>query len=448
LSKKPSKNAELNLQNGVIKKLVNLRVTFKTASIPMLEGLTFENLDLAIEELSALKSIEECLILQTCNRIELYVVGSFPGSQPGKLVADYWCKKCGADPKQFYSMLETSSGRDALMHILRLTSGLESMIIGEDQILGQIREAYHRARSHRKSGAVLKRVFEGALRTGVSVRRKTQINKGAVSIGSIAVNSLEERLGILEGKKILLIGAGEMGSLVGKALAARKMQSIFVASRTFARASWLAKILNVQAIPFDEIVEPLAFVDAVIVATASPHYILTYETVSAAIKKRDTDKLLIVDLSQPRNVDDLIGGLPGVKLYNIDNLRSVAYSNLQARLDETRKVDELLKSDFDRLVKKLKQVQVEPLISILYGKAENKRRIEVAKALKMIQNALAHQGADANFSKCKQIIEDLSRELVEQTLMEPINNLRTAASNDNLNRILEAEALFNLKQGD
>ncbi len=431
-----------------MKKLVNLRVTFKTASIPTLEGLTFENLDLALEELSALKPIEECIVLQTCNRIELFTVVSSPESHAEELIADFWCKKCGADRKQFYSVLETSSGQDALMHVLRLTSGLESMIIGEDQILGQIREAYHRARSRGKSGAVLKRVFEGALRTGVSVRRKTQINKGAVSIGSIAVNSLEERLGILEGKKILLIGAGEMGSLVGKALTTRKMQSIFVASRTFARASWLAKILNAQAIPFDEIVEPLAFVDAVIVATASPHYILTYETVSAVIKKRDFEKLLIIDLSQPRNVDELVGNLPGIKLDNIDNLRGVAYSNLRARLDETKKVEELLKSDLDRLVKKVKQAQVEPLISILYCKAEKKRRTEVAKALKMMQNALGRQEADANFSKCKQIIEDLSRELVEQTLMEPINNVRDAAANDNLNRILEAEALFNLKQGD
>lgn len=448
MSKRSSKNAEYDIKNDLIKRLVNLRVTYKKASIPTLEALTFDNLDSAIEELGAVKSIQECLILQTCNRIELFAVISSSKRQHEKLIAEFWRKNRGADKKQFYSTLETATGQDALMHVLRLTSGLESMVIGEDQILGQIREAYTRAKKLGKSSVVLKRVFEGALRAGVSVRRKTQINKGAISIGSIAVNSLEESVGILEHKKILLIGTGEMGSLVGKALTARKTSSIFVASRTFERASWLAKLLDAQAVPFDEIDKPLAVVDAAIVATSSPHYVLTHEVVSAAAKKRAGEKLLIIDLSQPRNVEETVGNLPYVKLQNIDNLRGVANVNLQARLDESKKAEELLKSDLVRLVNKLKQVQVEPLISVLYGKAEKKRRKEVAKAFRMMQSALERQGASSNFSRCKQIIDDLSREIVEQTLMEPINNLRAAAANDNINRILEAEALFNLKQED
>lgn len=448
MPKRSSKNAKYDFKNDVMNRLVNLRVTYKKASIPTLEALTFNNLDIALEELSTVKSIQECLILQTCNRIELFVVVSRREPRPEQSIAEFWRKKCNLDPQHFYSVLETSFGQEALMHVLRLTSGLESMVIGEDQILGQTREAHYRAKNRGKSKSVLQRVFETALRTGASVRRKTQVNKGAVSIGSIAVNSLEDHLGNLTHKKILLIGAGQMGSLVGKALTARKTSDIFVTSRTYERAAWLAKILEAQAVNFDKIAEPLTFVDAVVVATASPHYVLTHKMVSKAMEKRGDSKLLIMDISQPRNVEELTGNLLGVDLENIDNLRDIANTNLQTRLEEAKKAEELLNSELNRLVSKLKQDEIEPLISLLYSKAEKKRSIEVNKALKIMKNTCECQGHISNCSKCKQIIDDLSRKLIEKTLMDPITNLRTAAATDNINRILEAEALFNLKLGD
>lgn len=448
MPKKSSKKTKHGFENDVVKRLINLHVTYRKASIPTLETLTFNDVDDALQKLSALKIVQECLILQTCNRIELFAVTSPQEPNPEQEIAEFWLKKTSSDPQQFYSALETLFGENALMHVLRLTSGLESMIIGEDQILGQTREAHQRAKKLGKSGPVLQSIFETALRTGVAVRRKTQINKGAVSIGSIAVNSLEDHLENLADKKILLIGAGQMGSLVGKALTQRKTSGIFVASRTYERAAWLAKILKAQAVDFADVVDTLTSADAVVVATASPHYVLTHEMVSTAMKKRGDRKLLIMDISQPRNVEELASTLPGVELQNIDNLRGIADINLQTRLEEAKKVEELLGSELNRLVTKLKQVQIEPLISLLYSQAEKKRRIEVDKALRMMKNAYQCQGNGSSCDKCRQIVDDLSRELIEKTLIDPVTNLRTAAAKNNINRILEAEALFNLDDGD
>jgi len=235
---------------------------------------------------------------------------------------------------------------------------------------------------------------------------------------------------------------------VGKALAARKTGNIFVANRTNSRAAWLAKILNAQAVSFSKISETLVSVDAAVVATSSPSYVLKKEMVSKIMEERGSRKLLIMDLSQPRNVEDEIGNLPNVELKNIDSLRCVATTNMRMRSDEAKKVEDMLNSELNRLVSRLKQEQIEHLISILYSKAENNRRIEVNKALRMMKNASECNGHTPNCDKCKQIVNDLSRELIEKTLMDPITNLRKAAAVDNLNRILEAEALFNAKMGD
>jgi glutamyl-tRNA reductase len=448
LSKRLLNNTESTVQRNVVTNMVNLRVTYKKASIPTLENLAFSNLEVAMDELSTLQYVQECLILQTCNRVEIFAVFSPKESAPEKSIAEFWQKKCNLDASRFYCVLETTFGEDALMHVLRLTSGLESMIIGEDQILGQTREALQRAKNRGKSGPVLQRVFESALRTGILVRRKTQINKGAVSIGSITANFLEDHLGNLKDRKILVIGAGQIGSLVGKALATRKTGNIFVTNRTNERATWLAKILNAQAVTFNKISEPLTSVDAVIVATASPNYVLKREMVAKIMEQRSSNKLLIIDLSQPRNVEEDIGNLPNVELKNIDSLRCVATENMQMRLDEAKKVEGMLNSELHRLISKLKQRQIEPLISILYSKAEKNRRIEVNKALKMMKNASECKGHIPDCNKCKQIVNDLSRELIEKTLMDPINSIRKAAVTNNFDRILEAEALFNVKSGD
>lgn len=448
MSKNSSNNTESTVQRNVVTNIVNLRVTYKKASIPELENLTFSNLEVAMDELSTLQYVQECLILQTCNRIEIFAVFSSKESALEQSIAEFWRKKCNLDASRFYCMLETDFGDAALMHILRLTSGLESMIIGEDQILGQTREALQSAKNRGKSGPVLQRVFESALRTGILVRRKTQIHKGAVSIGSIAANFLEEHLGNLKDKSILVIGAGQIGTLVGKALATRKTGNIFVTNRTNERAMWLAKILNAQAVTFNKITEPLAFVDATIVATASSNYVLNQEMISKVMQQRNSGKLLIIDLSQPRNVEEDIGNLPNVELKNIDSLRCVAAKNMQMRLEEAKKVEDMLNSELHRLINKLKQGQIEPLISILYSKAEKNRRIEVNKALKMMKNASECKGHFSDCDKCKQIVNDLSRELIEKTLMDPVKSLRKAAVTNNFNRILEAEALFNVKSGD
>jgi glutamyl-tRNA reductase len=320
------------------------------------------------------------------------------------------------------------------------------MIVGEDQVLGQVQEAFEEAKRYSASGSILQRVFERAIRTGKTVRLRTQINKGAVSIGSIAVNLLKEYIGDLKNKKILIIGAGQIGALVGKALAARKMAAIFVANRTYERAVWLAKILNAQAVRFDRLTEFLSFADAAIVATAAPHYVLTHDLVSAVVEKRKGGKLLIIDLSQPRNVEESVANLSNVELRNIDNLRGIAQINLQMRLEEAKKAEAMLQDELRKLVNALNRERIEPIISALYSKAEKIRCREAEKALKMMKNVGGPEGPYMEKCiQCRKIVEDLSRELVEKTLLDPITNLRRAAVNNDFNRIIVAEELFNIK---
>jgi glutamyl-tRNA reductase len=441
-------NEKNTFQNDIINSIVNLRVTHKKASIPKLEDVTFSNIDDAMNELSKLQSIQECLIFQTCNRVEIFAVISPEENATEKSIAEFWLKKCNLDQSRFYSILETAFGEDALMHVLRLTSGIESMIIGEEQILGQIREALQVAINLHKSGPILQRIFESALRSGILARQKTHINKHTVSIGSVVANFLEDYLGNLEDKKILVIGTGQIGSLVCKSLRTRKNRNIFVANRTNRRASCLAKSLKMQVVSINKISETLISVDAIVVATASSSYVLKTRMVSKIMQERGNRKLLILDLSQPRNVEEDIGNLPNIELKNIDNLRGITTENMQIRLDEVKKVESMLDSELHKLVSQLKQDQIEPLISIWYSKAEKNRQIEVNKALKMMKIASECNGHIPNCNKCMEVVINLSQILVKKTLMNQTTNLRKAAANGDLGQRIETYALFNFKPRD
>ena len=440
-------NTEPFTQGDPIRCVVNLRITHNRASVPTLEALTFQNPKSTMEGVRALPSVRECVLLQTCNRVEIYAVVTNRKNVNSELeITEYWKKKLDFDSNRFHSALEVSFGSEALLHLLRLASGLESMIIGEDQILGQLQKTFEEAKRYGTIGPILQRVFERAIRTGKAARLRTQINKGAVSIGSIAVNLLEEYIGDLKNKKILLIGAGQLAALVGKALATRKTATIFVANRTYERATWLAKILDAQAVRFDRLEEFLAFSDAAIVATAAPHYVLTHDMVLEVLENRRKNRLLIIDLSQPRNIEENVANLPNVELRNIDNLREIAQVNLQLRLEEIRKVEAILHDELTKLVNALKQEQVEPIISALYGKTEKIKCKEVEKALKMMKNA----GNPGRFQmekcgRCTKIVEDLSRELIEKTLVDLIVNLRKAAVNNDFSKILVAQELFDIE---
>jgi len=421
---------------GEIKNIINLRFTHKEVPITVLERLTFKEPRMILKEIYTLEFVKECLILQTCNRVEIYVaVSEKDFKKVGSEISEHWRQRIEFDQEKFYHGLRVSWNSEALSHLMRLTSGLESMIVGEDQILVQVQEAFEEAKKCGTVGPFLKTIFEKTIKIGRKVRLKTRINKGSVSIGSAAVKLLEDTFGDLKYKKVIIIGAGETGRLVGKALASRRCTAIFVANRTYERGVRLARMLGGHAVRFNEVKDLLAEVDVAIVATAAPHYVLTKKLLQKVLEKREGKKLFIMNLSQPRNLEESVANLHSVELRNIDDLHAIAKANLKIRHREIEKAEAIVKNELNRLELMLKQEQTKPLISALCSKAEEIRRKELKKALRM----LGKLGDDQ-----QKVIDDLTLVLTKRILHHPIRNLRNAAVNGDVNTISVAQKLFNL----
>ena len=371
--------------------------------------------------------VSECAIVQTCNRIELYLnvtsefdanafVARFFSSVPPELIA-------------------RNESRESLRHLMRLASGLDSMIVGEDQILGQLKEAVETASKERTLGPELGLAFSKAIKVGKRVRTETQINRGSVSVGSAAVDLAERVMGTLEDKAILSIGAGELGTLVAVALAERELKAMFVSNRTFRRAQTLAKRLGGTAIRFDKIDDYLCEADLVISATAAPHYIITREQVSQAMQRRNGQSLVIIDIANPRDVEEAVATLDNVDLHNIDDLRKITEKNLQKRRSEIGKVVAIINQELKLLEEQYKKDRANELIASLYQNAEELRARELEKA----HNRLRSKG---DLSKHEQILDDLTASIVNKLLFELTVSLREAAANGDDDLMRSAHKLF------
>jgi len=407
-------------------------VTHKWAGLNDLECARIHDVHNTLKSIHALDGISECVMLQTCNRIEIYCAVE-PGFDCNTLIDCTF-------PDVRKDLIGHYEFHDSLKHLLRLASGLESMIVGEDQILGQLKEALDIGRKAGSVGSVLNTAISKAINVGKRVRNETQINRGAVSIGSAAVDLAEDILGTLEGKSILIIGAGELGTLVAMALAERKLKAIFVSNRTFRRAQTLAKQLNGQAVKFDEISEYLGKADVVISATAAPHYVLTYDQVKSATIERQDKRLLIVDIANPRDVEESVSRIPSVELHNIDDLRRISEQNLKRRKSEIGKVLAIINEELELLQEEYKKQRVNRLISKLYKNAETIRCQELEKALNRINHG-------DNEVKYDDVLHDLTNSIIKKMLFEITESIKEAAVKDDDDLLFSASKLFKL-QGD
>jgi glutamyl-tRNA reductase len=426
--------------------LMNIRATHKKTPIPILEVLRFKDEKKASRDLIDIKGVEECIIVQTCNRVEINLfISSNERDEIEKKVSKYWLEDTHFEPELFYPYIETTFSKESLHHLFGLASSLKSMIIGEDQILGQIQEAYLRAKDYSTVGTVLRKVFERSVKVGKMVRAKTDINRGSVSIGSISIRMLEEIAGDLKDKNILIIGAGRIGALAGKALATRNLSFIFVANRTYERAVSLAKILNAKAIRFDKLTESLASADIVLVATSASHYILNHAIVEEGLKHRKRDnKLILVDLSQPRNIDIKVEDHPEIELHNIDNLRQAADANLEIRKKEAEKAEKMIQEEIDTILSYQKKLNVEPIIQAVSSRADKIRRKEVDKAYRLMKTDSMEKTCD----KCRLVMDNLSRKLLERVMLDPILSLRNAEFDADFTKISLIQEIFKVDYGD
>jgi glutamyl-tRNA reductase len=411
-----------------VTEISSMVITHAKATVEEMESAWHGDLEGVLKKLYAHELVYECVVLKTCNRVEIYVV-----SPKGSSVLFHFAKEMGVSSK----IVEFYDHDESLMHLLRTASGLESMIVGEDQILGQMKDLYMIAKKAGTTGKVLDTAFSKASHVGKRVRTETRINKGSVSIGSAAVDLAEEILGDLKGKNVLIIGAGEMGTLVARALAHKEIDVIYIANRTFERAQTLANELGGQAVPYADVEDYLKTADVVISATSAPHYVLTEEIVSKTAGKRNSE-LLLIDIANPRDIEDTVAEIPHVTLHNIDSLRVINERNLKMRMEEAKKAEALIEEEFVLLTAQYKQQKADGLISELYERVYSVREHERNRALNRL--AAYHTLGEIEST----VLDDLTHSIVNKILAEPTKVLRNAAEHDNEELLDAVSKLFNI----
>ncbi len=415
--------------------IINVRITHKTARVPLLEAVSFKDKESAYTRIRSLDGVQEAVLIQTCNRIELYLV-SENGNETLKAAVEYLENRASAHTAEAHKAIEHSVNRDTLNHLLRVASGLESMVIGEDQITNQLWNAYLEAEKANAVGPVLSLLFNRAVNVGRRVRRETGINRGAVSVGSAAVELAENLLGSLHEKKILIMGAGETGTLVAKSMSRRCLSPIFIANRTYERALRLAEELCGKAVKFDKLDEVLVDADVVFCSTSAPHYLITKEIISKLLTKRQNkNDLLVIDISNPRNVEEAIKELPQVKLYNIDDLTLIAERNRQERQKSVWEAVKIVDEEVSVLESAVRADSVREIVSDLLSQIEKSRQRELTKALNMMGELDDRQ---------RKIVNDLTSILLKQMFLPVVQNVRRAAANRETELIEVATKLFEI----
>lgn len=399
-------------------------ISHKTAKVQDIERIWLDNQSKIAEVISKCL-VSEFAYVFTCNRFEIYVVGD----NVPQCLYDIAYEMGIADKA------EILHGEDCLRHLLRVASGVESMIVGEEQILGQVRQCHNICRREGFTGEVLDRVFSKAVQVGRRVRRETRISKGSVSIGSAAVDVAEKILGSLDGKKALLVGAGEMGTLVAKAIANKNVEAVLIANRTYSKAEELARKIGGIAVRFDRLREYLRQCDVVISATSAPHTVITREDVERAMDGRDK-KLLIIDIALPRDVDESVSEMDGVELLTIDDLRKVSEENLRMRLSEVSKAEKIIEEEVEQLKLLLKDIKARSAIAAMYSLARKYMDEEIEELYSKLS---AKYGVDG---EVRDMLESFANSLIKKFLREPTVRLRKAAREERMDIIEVAKYLF------
>ena len=414
------------------RKIVNAKVTFRNSPIHVLERFTFRDLESAYSEFKEHSGLEECVIVQTCNRVELFGTGKECNVEKIKKT---WASLTGLEENAFKENLELSENKEVFQHLLKLTSGLDSMVIGEEQILGQIKDSITAARERKASGQHLNTLFDKAIHVGTRIRNSTGIGKGGVSVGSMAVKLAEENIDDLKSKDILLIGAGEVSTLVAKSLG-RRGYTFFVTSRTIERSKAFSETMGGSPVKFEEVLSSFHKYDVIFVATTAPYFLVTHERILNAIKEKKKG-MMILDLSNPRTVDEKVATISGIKLMNIDQIAEMVDKNMRSRIGKVKTVENIISEELPVLEAAMNRLDAEPIVKDVFKNIDSLRVKELKKALQMLDEK------DENKIK---IIEELTKAVVESIVSQPMNNLRKASEEGNPEILDAASKIFDYKK--
>ncbi len=412
--------------------IINARVTFRNAPIHILEKFTLRDIENAYEQFKKHSGLDECVIIQTCNRIELFGKSK---TYDKEKIKKTWASLAGLEEEMCNENLEFVENQEALHHLLKLTSGLDSMVIGEEQILGQIKNSITSARQVKASGQHLNTLFDKAIRIGTRIRNSSGIGRGGISVGSMAVKLAEENIDELKTKKILLIGTGEVSTLVAKSLQ-RRGYAFDVTSRTMGRSHTFCETMGGEPVKFEEILSGFGNYDILFVATTAPYFLVTHERIMEAMKEKKNG-MMVLDLSNPRTVDEKVATIGGVKLMNLDQIAEMVEKNMNARLNKVKSIENIINEEVSVLEASMKRLDAEPLVKDVFKSIEYLREKEFRKALQML---------DEKDEKKIKIIDELTKAVVESIVSTPMNNIRKASEQGKPDVVELASKLFDYKK--
>ncbi len=412
--------------------IVSMHVTHSSAGgtavlndvVPILE-------EEAAKRLPSMPGVDEYVVVRTCNRFEIYVAAV--DNSAAKVFFELMTRTIIPTDNISYILED----RESIRHLFRVVCGLDSLIVGEDQIQHQVRECYMKAKAEGHVNGMLSRLFDKAMSVGKRVRTETALNKGAVSVGSAAVELAESRLGSLEGKSITILGAGDIASVIAKNLAGKNLGAVIVTNRTYSRAIELADELGGKAVSMARMTDAVADSDVVLVATGAPHPVLKEVHVAEAMSRRPDRPLMIIDVSIPRNTEDSVARMPNVSLESMDSLQSIAMKNAERRRMEISSAEKIITEELAKIDSENREKYANEVIRLIGLKLADIREKELAIAVSRIGSADEHE-----------LLDDLSRAVSNKIAAELYKNLREA-SRDGRNEVCRAAAeLFGLEESE
>jgi glutamyl-tRNA reductase len=391
----------------------------RTAPVGVREQLALEEDKLReiLRDVQATGALSEAVVVSTCNRVEVYGLAEVPG-EARTVCFRHLCRHRGVEPASLEPYLYTHLDGDAVRHAFRVAASLDSMMLGEPQILGQVKDAFALAQSCEVVGPTLHTLFTQAFAVAKRVRTETEIGRHAVSVSFAAVELAKKIFAGLGGKAVLLVGAGKMGELAARHLVEQGAFPIYVANRTWARAQDMARALAGTAVPFADLETVLASVDIVITSTGAREPVITREMVTRARHERGARPLFFIDIAVPRDVAPDVGTLDDVYVYDVDDLKQVVDANLRERAREAQRAEALVEREVAKFLARLADVEVVPTIVSLRARLEDIRAGEVRKALARLPDAS---------SETRETIEALSAAIVNKILHAPITKLRESS---------------------
>jgi glutamyl-tRNA reductase len=418
--------------------IVSIGTSHHVAPIEFRERLAFseEQLIESHQYLHESDQVQEAVILSTCNRVEVYAVLNSvrTAEAAAKVLAEFLSRCHQIDMESLKRWTYLHHNLETIRHLFRVTSSLDSMVVGESQILGQVKDAYDTSRSAGSTGTILNRLFTKAFSVGKRIRSETTITTGAVSISYAAVELAKKIFNTLEGKTVAIVGAGEMSELTAKHLVANGASNVIVANRTYERAVNVAEKFNGTPLAYDSDLNFLIDADIVISSTNAPDYLIKRQPLAAIMRKRRHRYMFLIDIAVPRDIDPDVSKIDYAFLYNIDDLEAVVVANLKDRKQEAVQAEQIVSEEAKRFYNQLQTFQVNPTIKALHQQFQQIADTELQACF--YKATLSDQQEDA--------VASMAQAIVKKLLHHPMQNLRGAVNDGNVDHAQYVQALQEL----